>query len=57
MSENESNKKPTLKAGDELISSCPICKSNFKEKLPTNVKIPCPHPNCGVTFMVSVFED
>jgi hypothetical protein len=50
------NKKPTLEAGEEIVKICPICKVGFKPDQPTNQKIECPNPECGVTFLVMVYE-
>ena len=53
--ENSTN-KPKMKAGDEIINSCPVCNSSFQESVATNVNHKCPNPICGKTFCVMVFD-
>jgi hypothetical protein len=52
---SEESTKPTLKAGEKIVEMCPICKVGFNEAMPTNVKIECPDPTCGKTFLVMVY--
>ena len=52
----ETESKPTLKAGSEIIDRCPICHSEFAQKVATNVKHTCPNPNCGASFTLMVFD-
>jgi len=49
-------KEPTLKAGDEIISMCPVCLVGFQEKVATNINHVCPNPKCKKTFCVMVFD-
>jgi len=57
MSEIENTKKePKMKAGADLVKSCPICNSSFQEPVATNVNHLCPNPQCGITFCVMVIE-
>ena len=53
---SEETPKPSLKAGSEIIERCPICHSEFAQKVATNVKHTCPNPNCGVSFTLMVFD-
>jgi len=48
--------KPKMKAGDEIINSCPVCNSSFQEPVATNVNHKCPNPICQKTFCVMVFD-
>ncbi len=50
------NKEPKLKAGEAIVSMCPICKSIFNDPVETNVNHTCPNPTCGVKFCVMVFD-
>jgi len=54
---SETTKEPTMKAGDEIIKSCPVCNSGFQEPVATNVNHQCPNPQCGKTFCVIVKDD
>jgi len=57
MSETESkDQDPKLKAGNPSIGLCPFCNVAFQDKVPTNVKHQCPNPNCGIQFLVMVFD-
>ncbi len=57
MSENQNETKtPTMKAGSEIITSCPVCNSKFEEAVATNVNHKCPNPNCQKTFCVMVTD-
>lgn len=47
--------KPTLKAGERIVSMCPICRVGFEEAMPTNVRMECPNPSCGKEFLVMVY--
>jgi len=53
---SEDPKEPKLQAGEEIISSCPVCQVGFQEKVATNINHICPNPKCKKTFCVMVFE-
>lgn len=53
---SEESKQPTLKAGDPIISICPICRVGFEDAMPTNNKMKCPNPLCEKTFLVMVYD-
>jgi len=55
MSQDENN-KPTLQAGKETIEKCPECGAKFSSKIATNVKHKCPNPQCGIEFIMMIFE-
>jgi len=50
-------KIPEIKAGQEIIEKCPICKVKFTEPVATNIKHTCPDPNCGVNFCLMIYEN
>jgi len=54
--ENSENKTPTIKAGESIITKCPICKVNFSEPVPTNMKHICPDPQCGIGFCLMIYD-
>lgn len=54
---SEDPKEPKLKAGDPIVSSCPVCNVKFSEPVETNVSHDCPNPQCAVKFSVMVFEN
>jgi len=59
MSENqEPNEpsKPSMKAGADIITACPVCGCNFKNKVAEKVNQKCPNPLCGITFCVIVSD-
>ena len=52
----ESQKTPTLEAGEEIVDRCPKCKVKFNEPVATNIKHICPNPQCNCNFSVMVFD-
>lgn len=58
MSEDSSN-KPTLKAGEAMISKCPFpdCGVEFANALTTNEKHTCPSDGgCGRSFKLITYN-
>jgi hypothetical protein len=56
MSENQESNEPSMKAGSDIISACPVCGCNFKNKVAEKVNQKCPNPLCQVTFCVIVSD-
>jgi len=57
--ENDSEKmakKPTIKAGSEIIDRCPVCQVKFAEPVATNIKHECPNPACYANFSIHLYE-
>jgi len=49
------SEQPKLKAGENIVSMCPICKVGFEDPMPTNQKMECPNPECRKEFLVMVY--